>query len=147
MTYEGHQLLVVSALILDRTGRVLLTQRPAGKADFPLKWESPGGKIEPGETGQQALRRELIEELGIVVTRFADRDVLGQDLRPALGIYQLFLHVVVFHGEPRPLEGQGIGWFTAEEMLALELSPGNERAARDLSRWIREQGRIRGLTS
>jgi 8-oxo-dGTP diphosphatase len=55
----------VSAVVLvDRDGRVLLAQRPAGKALAGL-WEFPGGKIEPGETPEAALVRELKEELGI----------------------------------------------------------------------------------
>lgn len=55
---------VAAAVLVDRDGRVLLAQRPAGKAMAGL-WEFPGGKIEPGETPEEALIRELYEELGI----------------------------------------------------------------------------------
>ena len=57
-------LLVVAAALIDVDGRVLLAQRPEGKAMAGL-WEFPGGKIEPGETPEAALIRELDEELGI----------------------------------------------------------------------------------
>ena len=57
---------VVAGALVDKAGRVLLAQRPAGKnlAGF---WEFPGGKIEQGETPREALARELFEELGIAV--------------------------------------------------------------------------------
>ena len=56
--------LVSAVALIDRDGRVLLAQRPAGKAMAGL-WEFPGGKVEPGETPEAALIRELAEELGI----------------------------------------------------------------------------------
>jgi 8-oxo-dGTP diphosphatase len=59
-------LLVVAAAILDADGRVLIAQRPQGKALAGL-WEFPGGKVEPGERPEAALIRELAEELGIKV--------------------------------------------------------------------------------
>ncbi len=57
-------LLVVAAALIDADGRVLLQQRPPGKPMAGL-WEFPGGKVEPGETPEAALVRELEEELGI----------------------------------------------------------------------------------
>ena len=58
--------LVAAAALVDVDGRVLLAQRPAGKAMAGL-WEFPGGKVDPGETPETALIRELAEELGIDV--------------------------------------------------------------------------------
>ncbi|MEI9906176.1 MAG: 8-oxo-dGTP diphosphatase MutT [Asticcacaulis sp.] len=58
--------LVVAAALVDNDGRVLIAQRPEGKAMAGL-WEFPGGKVEAGETPEAALIRELHEELGIVV--------------------------------------------------------------------------------
>lgn len=60
-------LLVVAVALIDVDGRVLIAQRPADKAMGGL-WEFPGGKVEPGERPEQALIRELREELGIDVT-------------------------------------------------------------------------------
>jgi 8-oxo-dGTP diphosphatase len=59
--------LVVAAALVDVDGRVLIAQRPEGKTMAGL-WEFPGGKVDPGETPEQALIRELQEELGIDVT-------------------------------------------------------------------------------
>ena len=56
---------VVGAMI-ERDGRYLITQRPP-RASLPLLWEFPGGKVEPGETDEEALARELREEMAIVV--------------------------------------------------------------------------------
>lgn len=61
-------LLVVACALVDTDGRVLIAQRPPGKQLAGL-WEFPGGKLEPGETPEQALVRELREELGIEVTQ------------------------------------------------------------------------------
>ena len=66
MTDTLPTVLVVAAALVDADGRVLIAQRPEGKALAGL-WEFPGGKIEPGERPEQALIRELHEELGIDV--------------------------------------------------------------------------------
>jgi 8-oxo-dGTP diphosphatase len=60
-------LLVAAAALVDADGRVLICKRPAGK-QLAGMWEFPGGKVEPGETPEQCLIRELDEELGIKVT-------------------------------------------------------------------------------
>ena len=60
-------LLVAAAALIDADGRVLICQRPEGKQLAGL-WEFPGGKLEPGETPEACLIRELEEELGIAVT-------------------------------------------------------------------------------
>lgn len=60
-------LLVAACALLDADNRILLAQRPEGKAMAGL-WEFPGGKVEPGETPEISLIRELYEELGVVAT-------------------------------------------------------------------------------
>jgi 8-oxo-dGTP diphosphatase len=64
---ETRIVLVSAVALVDADGRVLLAQRPAGKPMAGL-WEFPGGKVDPGETPETALIRELAEELGIDVT-------------------------------------------------------------------------------
>ncbi len=66
MSNPSRILLVVAVALVDSDGRVLIAQRPPGKALAGL-WEFPGGKLDPGERPEQALIRELHEELGIAV--------------------------------------------------------------------------------
>ena len=103
-------LLVVACALVDADGRVLIAQRPEGKPMAGL-WEFPGGKVEPGETPEETVIRELREELGI--------DTKVECLAPltfASHAYERF-HLLMpfyvcrrFFGIPRPHEGQVIKW-------------------------------------
>lgn len=137
---------VVSAVII-RKGRILLTQRPEGK-DFPLAWESPGGKVDGNESHHAALKRELAEELGILVEIPAHQGAIwtGKFNNPFqraeckeifLLMYPVQLDMMKLPKLPVPHEGQGIGWFTSSEMRSLLLTPGNFGACTTLERWIK----------
>ncbi|WP_373486849.1 (deoxy)nucleoside triphosphate pyrophosphohydrolase [Blastomonas sp.] len=114
---------VVAALLSDRHGRMLVQQRPQGKSMAGL-WEFPGGKIEPGETPEQALARELAEELGIVVA--------PSDLKPftfasdALGNRHLLLllyRCTRWEGEAAPLHASALRWADMVELAQLPMPP------------------------
>ncbi|MCK8457163.1 MULTISPECIES: (deoxy)nucleoside triphosphate pyrophosphohydrolase [Sphingomonas] len=114
---------VVAAALVDLEGRVLLQQRPEGKSLAGL-WEFPGGKIEPGETPEGALIRELEEELGIAVPQAC--------LAPAafasapLGDRHLVLLLYVtrkWTGVPRALEATALQWVRPSAMHALPMPP------------------------
>ncbi len=114
---------VVAAALVDLEGRVLLQQRPEGKSLAGL-WEFPGGKIEPGETPEAALIRELEEELAIVVPHAC--------LAPAtfasapLGDRHLLLLLYItrkWTGVPRALEATALRWVRPNEMHALPMPP------------------------
>ena len=108
--------LVSAVALIDRDGRVLLAQRPAGKSMAGL-WEFPGGKVEPGETPEVALIRELQEELGI--------DTWASCLAPltfASHSYEGF-HLLMplfacrkWEGIPRGREGQVLEWSHAKDL-------------------------------
>ncbi|MER1967555.1 Nudix family hydrolase [Castellaniella sp. GW247-6E4] len=99
---------VAAGLILDADGRLLLGQRPKGKP-WEDWWELPGGKIEPGETVEQALARELDEELGIRATRVYPW-VTHVHEYPKNIVELAFCQVTAWDGEPRGLENQALLW-------------------------------------
>ncbi|OYY79192.1 MAG: NTP pyrophosphohydrolase [Sphingomonas sp. 28-62-20] len=114
---------VVAAALVDQDGRILLQQRPAGKELAGL-WEFPGGKIEPGESPEAALIRELAEELGISVSTaclapatFASAPLGGRHLL-------LLLYVCrKWEGIPRAIEASALKWVRPVEMHALPMPP------------------------
>ena len=119
----GLMLPVVAAALVDADRRVLLQQRPAGKSLAGL-WEFPGGKVEAGETPEEALIRELEEELGIVVPHAC--------LAPAafasapLGDRHLLLLLYITRkwvGVPRALEAAALKWVRPADMYALPMPP------------------------
>ena len=103
--------------MIERHGRILVTRRPPGTHLAGL-WEFPGGKPHAGETLEQALRREIAEELGAV----ADVGELIQTIHWTYPDKQVRLHF--FHctiaDEPKPLEGQEMQWFTRDELTQHE---------------------------
>ncbi len=114
---------VVAVALVDADGRILLQQRPPGKSLAGL-WEFPGGKIEPGETPEAALIRELAEELGISVSTAC--------LAPAtfasapLGDRHLLLLLFVcrkWEGTPRAIEASALTWVRPVQMHALPMPP------------------------
>ena len=121
---EGLPTVLVSAVaLIDRDGRVLLAQRPAGKRMAGL-WEFPGGKIETGETPEAALIRELDEELGI--------DTAESCLAPltfashSYDDFHLLMLVYVcrkWSGTPRPLEGGELAWVRASRLRDYDMPP------------------------
>ncbi len=98
--------------------RVLLAQRPVGKA-YAGYWEFPGGKVEPGESLEAALARELHEELGIVVTR-ACRWITRVFAYPHATVRLNFFRVFEWQGTPHPHEGQIFSW---QQPGAVEVTP------------------------
>jgi len=114
---------VVAAALVDADGRVLLQQRPDGKAMAGL-WEFPGGKIEPGETPEAALIRELREELGIEVAEACLAPATFASA--ALGERHLLLLLFVcrkWRGIPAALEGGALRWVRPVEMHRIPMPP------------------------
>ena len=112
---------VVGAVIRDGD-RVLLAQRPEGKAQAGL-WEFPGGKIEPGETPEEALARECREELALEIENpTVLRSVLHR--YPEKTIRLILVACSVRPGSvPVPQEGQSVDWFHPSELDRLPICP------------------------
>jgi 8-oxo-dGTP diphosphatase len=116
-------MIVVAAALVDADGRILLQQRPAASSMAGL-WEFPGGKIEPGETPEQALIRELREELAISV----DQACLAPAAfaSAALGDRHLLLLLYVcrkWRGTPEPLAADALRWVRPAQMHGLAMPP------------------------
>jgi 8-oxo-dGTP diphosphatase len=119
-------LLVVAAALIDADGRVLLAQRPKGKSLEGL-WEFPGGKVDADEAPEDALIRELGEELGIAV-----KAPCLAPLTFASHAYQEF-HLLMplyvcrkWEGFVRPLDGQALKWVRPRDLRSYAMPPADE---------------------
>ena len=101
---------VAVGVLIAPDGRFLLTSRPEGKV-YAGHWEFPGGKVEPGETVEQALRRELHEELGITIGPAEPWRVTLHDYPHAL-VRLHFCKVFQWQGAFEMREGQQMAWDT-----------------------------------
>lgn len=129
-------LLVAAVALIDADGRILLAQRPEGKSMAGL-WEFPGGKVEPFETPEAALIRELQEELGI--------DTWASCLAPltfASHSYDDF-HLLMplfacrkWQGIPSPQEGQTLAWAWAKDLRNYPMPPADLPLIPILRDWL-----------
>jgi 8-oxo-dGTP diphosphatase len=125
-TAHRKLLLVAACALVDADGRILLAQRPEGKSLAGL-WEFPGGKVEPGESPEEALIRELEEELGIVTKvaclaplTFASHSYDGFHLLMPLFVCRRF------EGIPSGREGQAIKWVRPNGLRDYPMPPADE---------------------
>ena len=112
---------VVAAVLRDAAGRVLIAQRAPGK-HMAGYWEFPGGKIAPGESSEQALTRELAEELGVALRRCHPLLQLRHDYPDRVVELEVFM-VDDYGGEPQGLEAQALKWVAAAQLAAQALLP------------------------
>jgi 8-oxo-dGTP diphosphatase len=113
---------VVCAVIEDGRGHVLIAQRPAHK-HLPLKWEFAGGKIEPNETPEAALEREICEELGCNI-------VVGRALPPfihdygdiAIEMYPFVCRLADGSAAPHPHEHASVRWIAPADLASVDLA-------------------------
>jgi 8-oxo-dGTP diphosphatase len=116
-------LLVAAAVLIDADDRVLIAQRPEGKALAGL-WEFPGGKVDPGERPEECLIRELREELGIVVKETCLAPVTFAS--HAYDDFHLLMPVWAcrrWEGFVQPQEGQAVKWVHPRELRAYPMPP------------------------
>ena len=125
----------VAAAVIRRDGRVLLSTRPEDKP--PAGREFPGGKLEPGETGEQALARECREELGTEVRVGPRVDELVFDY-PNLSVH-LTLYQAEPLTEPRALEHSALDWVGSAGLERYDLCPADRRFVPAVQQWFSEQ--------
>ena len=124
---------VVAALIWDKD-KFMICQRPANKARG-LLWEFVGGKVESGETKQQALIRECREELAIILdVGYEFMDVVHE--YPDLTVHLTLFNATIANGTPQKLEHNDIRWITVEEIPQYEFCPADTVILRQAVRHV-----------
>lgn len=130
MANEAQPLIRLVAAVIERDGRYLITQRRSS-AVLPGLWEFPGGRVEEGESDEQALRRELSERLGTEVevkTRMAHRVHQYNGYSVDLNLYQA---IIKAGQEPRPLRVAEVRWVPSNEFEKYPF-PAADQATTDL---------------
>jgi 8-oxo-dGTP diphosphatase len=125
--------LLVSAAVIHKQGKILVGQRR--KSDrHPLKWEFPGGKVEAGESPQQALVRELREELQIEATVGSELARYEHEYPSGSRVHLLFFSVADYHGDPLARVFEQICWVDLNCLGMLDFLEGDHDFVRRLGR-------------
>ena len=119
--------LAVVAAVLERGGKIFIARRALDRARGGT-WEFPGGKIEQGETPEQALRRELMEELGVETTVDAIYDA-RINAYPDKTVLVLFYRCTIDCGEPRALDAMDIKWVEPETITDYDFADADKGVA------------------
>jgi 8-oxo-dGTP diphosphatase len=124
----SHKVIVAAAIIT--TGRVLACERSA-PPEVAGRWEFPGGKVEEGETDEQALARECVEELGV---RVEVGPRIGPDVPLAHGraVLRVFQATLLGDDQPRALEHTAMRWLSADELDSVHWLPADKPIVAEL---------------
>lgn len=123
------------AAVIEREGRILIAQRRRHDP-HPLKWEFPGGKVEPGETPVGALFRELREELGVEATPGAQMARYSYSYPERSPIELIFYQVALFEGEPENLVFEQLVWELPSRLVEYDFLDGDVEFIR--TQWGKE---------
>jgi 8-oxo-dGTP diphosphatase len=123
---SSRLVLVAACALIDGEGRVLIAQRPEGKSMAGL-WEFPGGKVEPGESPEATVIREMREELGVTIEEpclapFTFASHAYEDFHLVMPLYLCRK----WQGSVRPTEGQAVKWVRARELRDYPMPPADK---------------------
>jgi 8-oxo-dGTP diphosphatase len=128
--------LVAAVALIDADGRVLLARRPEGKSMAGL-WEFPGGKVEPDETPEAALIRELHEELGIDTWKSCIAPLsFASHSYPDFHLLMPLFACRRWQGVPHPREGQELAWVRSTDLHAYAMPPADLPLIPVLRDWL-----------
>lgn len=120
---SAASLVPVVCAVIERAGKILIAQRPADK-HLALQWEFPGGKVESGESAEDALRREIIEELGCTLGPLRVIGTWEHDYGSVhIQLMALAGPLAKDSCEPSPREHVAVRWLTPEELRTTEIAP------------------------
>ena len=122
----------VAVGILKKNGKILACQRKKG-GRYELKWEFPGGKLEPGETVVDCLKRELHEELSLTISAIDRMEFQTADYDDGGRFEVAYCHVSAFQGDPKNNVFETIRWVTPDELRGLDILEGNKSIVEQLS--------------
>jgi len=131
-----RMILVSAAALIDPDGRILLAQRPEGKSMAGL-WEFPGGKVEPGETPEAALIRELHEELGIETWKSCLAPLtFASHAYPDFHLLMPLFACRKWEGIVQAREGQQLAWVRSERLRDYPMPPADLPLIPILRDWL-----------
>jgi 8-oxo-dGTP diphosphatase len=133
MNVSSSIMRIVVAGVIERDGRILIAQRKRS-GQHPLKWEFPGGKVEPGEAPELALQRELEEELGIRAQTGAEIMRYEYQYPGREPVLLVFYQVAEFSGEPRNLDFEQIEWVPRDRLGSFDFLEGDARFLKEYVR-------------
>lgn len=132
-------LLVVAAALINSKNEVLLASRPKGKALAGL-WEFPGGKIDAGETPEQALVRELSEEIGVIVREDSLKSLTFVSYNyPDFNLLMPIWVIRDWEGVAKALENQELAWVSSERLDDYSMPPADEPLREFLKDYLRNE--------
>jgi mutator protein MutT len=129
----GKKIIEVSAALIFRGGKLLITQRHADSHLGGL-WEFPGGKREPGETFEQCLVREIREELGVEIMVGELFEEIAHDY-PEKSVHLKFFLCRPLSGEPQPLDCAAVKWIAKPELQTHDFPAADARLLDKLARF------------
>jgi 8-oxo-dGTP diphosphatase len=127
-------MIVVSAAIIHRNDKILISQRLEGSY-LEFLWEFPGGKVEEGESPEECIIREIMEELRINIRVINIFDVVFHKYEDRT-ILLLVYDCEYISGEPKPIECNTFNWVTAEELSSYKFTCADEKVVKKMTKCV-----------